>query len=306
MRLQLPFYTKLILFALILTSGKAISQSQYTYFKINPYYALPAGKSVLTEDYTLRYSNVNDRVIEDYKALTTSMGQGFGVNATVGKMVHPNFGIEVSANYLFGDKKESVDQIVYYSETDRYTNTYRSKCFSVIPAVVFHADINQTMIYSRTGMVFGFASMTQEMDGLTYDDDIIRRKYKFTGDMSLGFNTSLGIEIAGVGRAATVFAEVSFTSLNFFPEMAEMTLYTYNGLDSTNLVSDSRKYTEYSAEHSNKYEVVDGRIVDDIDPDEPTKRGMYQVSFGNVGFSMGVRFNLYADKNKSDSGLEQY
>lgn len=282
----------------------AKAQSKFTYFRFNPSYALPAGKGVITEEVTLRYSNANSRIIEDYTAVNTSMGQGFGASAAIGTIVHPNFGLEVSANYLFGAKKESTEQLVYYSERDVYLNEYRSKCFSIIPAVVLQAEINQSIIYNRTGLVMAFPSMTRESKATGANGDRLEQKFKYTGGMSPGFNTTLGFEIAGSDEVSTFFAEVTFTALNFYPDQREMTAYTYNGVDSLDMVSTSRLITEYSKEHSNWYELKNGTWKEDIDPDQPRQAGLYQVPFGSVSINVGLRFNIYGDKKSAKPIIE--
>lgn len=288
--LSLALLTMLFCF----NQSKSSAQSQF-YFKINPYYAIPLNKGVLAEEWVLRYNIAASRIIEDRKVVRTSLGQGFGGNAAIGVFVHDNFGFELDATYLKSDKKVVENTLIYYSDEDVYRHEYLGSYFALTPSVVFQAELRGTLIYSRIGSIFAFPSLTRNSYGSIWNGDKIHQQFKYSGNVSIGYNVTLGLRLAQLKEGVTLFGEFSFSALNFSPKTRETVAYTYNRIDSMSTLTQSDLLVEYSDDYSLWYtENSNGELVDDVDVDSPLQAGSYQLPFSNLAFNIGVKFDLFA------------
>lgn len=293
-----PKLLPLLSVVLILTiTSVAHAQSDF-YIKVNPYYAVPINRQVNVGTWAIRYNAALDRVIENTKLTKVSFGQGFGGNLTIGKMAHPNLGFELTASYLRGDKQEFTDKIEYQNSYDLLVHNYRASCFSIIPSLLLQAEIRSSVIYTKFGPIFAFPSLMQKTDISYVGAGKSYQEFKYTGKPSVGFNTIFGFEIGQLGEHSTLFGEVSFSLLNFFPSQRETITYTVNGKDSLSTLTPSELLIEYADEYTTIYDVDGSNWEEDINPNQPYKAGTLQIPLSGMGVTLGIKFYLTGHKRR--------
>lgn len=294
---QLP----LLLFAFItinLLPSRTCAQS--TYIRLSPYYAIGVNKSVITEEWVLRYNIAASHVIEDRKVVLGTYAQGTGGNLAVGRLVSPNFGFELGANYLSGQKIVVTNKLVYYSDEDSYTHEYKASSFSIVPSLLFQVEVEKSIIYAKTGLILAFPSIRRISDAALWNEDKIHQEFKYSGGMAAGFNMTLGFEFANFKHGVTLFGELSFNALNYSPKQRETLSYTYNRVDSMATLNQSQLITEYSNDYSIWYQTDDNdNLIEENDKDKPTQAGSYPLPFSNLGFNIGLKFDLASKKDKN-------
>jgi hypothetical protein len=288
---------KTVYITLIILHFWLASNAQKHYIKFSPSYNFSLKNEILTTSQTLTYIPGFDNIVERQTNIKSSMGKGVLLNFALGIAHNDNISTEVNFSYLDGRPTSATSTFYYYSGSDLSTQRLTGKLFSIAPTIVFSYPMNNLTPYLSVGIPVNFASFTETIDFITYDDTRNTKSViKYSGKPVIGFASKLGCNF-DISDRFSVFGEFAFTYLNFSPDKSELTKFTVNKFDSLSTLNVSQIKTEYTKENAKWYEYKDSTWVETWSPSEPRKRKKFQVPFSFGSITVGVKIKL--GKNKT-------
>lgn len=294
---------KVIFFACLLSSQFIIAQG---YLKLGGGYGFSASKDNFSSPVLVLQGNNS---IVSKENVYGTIGSGATFRLAGGYTFSNNFGIELEAYYLMGDKK-------YVAEESNTSNNYRetkfasTKQFRVFPSVYARASKGLVKPYIGFGPVLPLAGFT--FLELRTEEPVINkssyRYYKVSGNFTVGFESYAGASIDWPNENFNLFMEVRYTGVRVKSKKAKLTAWTETEISSANvtdkLATADLFYTEINfvdkiTNESNTLPTVLGGINTSIpDFDKPMDDLTSKNNFNAFGINIGVRVNLLKKKTE--------
>lgn len=222
------------------------------------------------------------------EVVTGSYGSGFNFYGSFGHMFSKNIGFDVSLGYNLGKKYDVVN-----SDNESRLNgpvsttTYAEKSYanSIVLAPLLRLSAGESLVqpYIMAGPVFSSQKLYKEISTQSYEKNIL-----YSGGISIGIRGVVGATLA-ISQRAHIFAEVSFTSMNYYADKSEITKYTENGQDMLSSLSVYERNTVYKKtlvyNSDNNVNIYDAQNT-------PAKALRFATAMSSIATNVGVLFNL--------------
>ena len=162
----------------------------------------------------------------------------------------------------------------------------KSRAFSFTPTLRF-------MIYDRrhnvtpyffAGPVFSKVNFSHYLTRYSEENAHISteaRTTKFKGGVALGIRAGVGINVP-LNKKFTLFSEVIFTGMNYYPKESEITRYTINGEDNLSSLAQNVRRTRYV----NKVTTDTNHTPDEAN--SPGKSLRFPVAMSSMSINVGI------------------
>ncbi len=291
---------KFFIFSLVLMSHFANAQ---IYVKAGGGYAFPlpsqtagtssTGAIVKTTD--PQTGNYVPTILNNTESIKQSYHTGINGSVTVGYMFSDHMGFDLAFSFTKGREQEL--SMLHQNITDgievsrsESRRTMQSNAFYLSPTLMLMAGEGVIRPYVAAGPVFGKVRLETEISELSYVTPEWNLIQKMTdkGGLSLGMRGTLGVLIK-VSETIGLFAESTFTTINFSPKEGELTQYEVNGQNELPTLNVNQRWFNY----------VD-RIVYNSEDDndrsnvlnEPAEREKVTWPMSTIALNAGVRFKL--------------
>jgi len=245
----------------------------------------------------------NNNAIVSKENIYGTIGSGATFRLAGGYTFSNNFGVELEAYYLMGDKK-------YVADESNITNNYRETKFAntkqlrVFPSVYARASKGLVKPYVGFGPVLPLVGYTY-LELRTEEPAINKssyRYYKVSGNFTVGFESYCGASIDWPNEHFNIFLEMRYTGVRVKSKKAKLTSWTETEISSGNVTNKLETadlfYTEINfvdkiTNESNTLPAVLGGINTSIpDFDKPMDDISSKNNFNAFGINIGVRVNL--------------
>jgi hypothetical protein len=296
---------KVIFVVCLLTSHYIMAQG---YLKLGGGYGFSASKDNFSSPVLVLQGNNS---IVSKENIYGTIGGGATFRLAGGYTFSNNFGIELEAYYLMGDKK-------YVAEESNSSNNYRetkfasTKQFRVFPSVYARASKGLIKPYVGFGPVLPIAGFTF-LDLRTEEPAINKssyRYYKVSGNFTVGFESYCGASIDWPNENFNLFVEMRYTGVRVKSKKAKLTAWTETEISSGNVTNKLETadlfYTEINfvdkiTNESNTLPTVLGGINTSIpDFDKPMDDLTSKNNFNAFGINIGVKINLLKKDTTND------
>lgn len=222
-----------------------------------------------------------------------SYGAGWNANGAFCYALSENIGLELGIGYIAGKEyatassyTESQGDIVTRSGHERETS--KSRAFMFTPALRFMTQKRTFTPYFLIGPLFGKINLRRSMARSIEENGVTTvetNNTRFKGGISLGLRGAVGASVA-VSRKLSLFAEIVFTGMNYYPKESELTRYTINGEDQLSTLTKNVTHTDYV----NKVEHDSQQANDDVN--RPNRSLRFPVPMSAISASAGVQVKL--------------
>jgi hypothetical protein len=298
-----PIFMKNVLVAaLLLLSQIMIAQG---YLKFGGGYGFSASKDNFSVPVLVLQNN---NTIVSKENIYGTIGSGATFRLAGGYTFSNNFGIELEAYYLMGDKKYVAEE--FNSTSDyRETKFASTKQFRVFPSVYARASKGLIKPYIGFGPVLPIAGFTYLE--LRTEEPVINknsyRYYRVSGNFTVGFESYCGASIDWPNENFNLFVEMRYTGVRVKSKKAKLTDWTETEISSGNVTNKLETadlfYTEINfvdkiTNESNTLPTVLGGINTSIpDFDKPMDDLTSKNNFNAFGINIGVKVNMVKSQN---------
>lgn len=270
-------------------------------FKFSVGYAVPwisqqIGVNSSSTSVTTFNSNTGAQSSESkstHRDVRGSYGAGLTLSGSFGYRFSQHVGIELGLAYLQGKK---INTTSTYSDTQSdvlknagsESETSFSKGVFFTPSLKFIASERKLTPYMLIGPVVGKVKFNREMNRTLEEDGLQSSEYRYTkysGGLSLGIRGGVGVTLK-VNSKVSLFSEVIFTGMNYYPKQSEISRYTINGEEKLSTLTTHVRETIYQ-----KKVVFNSNEVDDA-INYPGKSVRFPVAMSSITTSAGVYINL--------------
>jgi hypothetical protein len=230
-------------------------------FRFSAGYGIPwISQQIGTETSTL-YTPSSDptqvpRIIYNSKNVKGSYGSGWNIGGAYIYEMSKNVSLELGLSYLQGKKyttqsayTEMAGDVVRNSSFESETSS--SKSFLFTPALKFSPNKKrrrrEVSPYFLAGPVLGKVNFDKELKSSEQTNSNVKtenRTTKFRGGISLGVRAGFGVSVV-MNRRFSLFSEVMFTGMNYYPKESEITRYVVNGEDNLSTLTENVRKTIY-------------------------------------------------------------
>lgn len=277
--------------------GLAQAQS----FKFSVGYGFPWLSQQIGTNSSSTYSTTLDpntgsevpRVTSTSKTIEGSYGAGLNISGAFGYTLSENIGVELGISYATGRKYTTesnygdIRQEVLKSFTHE-TESSKSKAVLFTPMLKFITHKRNFTPYFLIGPVVGKINFTRALSRSTEENEAIVaevRNTKYKGGISVGLRGAVGVSVV-LNRKFSMFSEIMFTGMNYFPKESEIVRYTVNGEDKLGQLTENIRKTVYVKEVE-----IDSDNASDYD-NNPGKSLRFPLSMSSVGANVGVLVKL--------------
>ncbi len=228
-----------------------------------------------------------------HREVRGSYGAGLILNGSFGYRFSQHVGVELGLSYLLGKKfntqsTHSDIQLDVLKNSSRESETSYSKGVLFTPSLKFIASERVVTPYMLIGPVVGKIKFNREMERSVEEDGVKYSEYRYTkysGGFSLGIRAGIGMHLK-INSNVSLFTEMIFTGMNYYPEQSEISRYIINGEDKLHTLAASVRKTIYQ-----KKVVFNSSEVDNL-INSPGKSVRFPVAMSSITTSAGVYINL--------------
>lgn len=222
-----------------------------------------------------------------------SYGAGWNVNGSFGYKLSENMGLELGLSYSAG-KEYTTHSLYADTRTDvvnslsRETETSKSRAILFTPALKFMTHKRNFTPYFSVGPVFGKVNFHRSLGRSVEEDGVIGTEFrntKFTGGISIGLRGAVGVSVV-VNRKLSLFSEIIFTGMNYYPKESEITSYIINGEDKLSTLTENVRKTVYVKKLSTDTQNASDMI------NAPNKNVRFPVAMSALSLNAGVLIDL--------------
>ena len=289
------------LFTILLLGFSYFVHGQSFYIKVSSGYAFPLGSDNLGEKRSSAYIQETDPESGIYFPALTSKsevikgtyGSGVTSSVTFGYMLSENLGLEATASYIHGKKYRSssihqdiTDDVVM--NTSQTTTVDQAKSFIVSPSLRLSAAGDRKLVpFISGGPAISFSSLMRDYEHNSdfEDEQNTQRTEKYSGGISIGFRSALGIELKLTERLS-LFSEVTVLVLSYYPREMEVTQYRVNNEDLLRSLNERQQKTVYLKNYQS-----DTR-TDDRPNESPTRALRFSFGMNNIAAMGGLKMLL--------------
>ncbi len=270
-------------------------------FKFSVGYGLPWLSQEIGTNSSSTYSTTLDpssgleipRVTNSSKSIKGSYGAGLNVAGAFGYTLSENIGLELGISYSAG-KEYTISSNYTDTRLDVFkSSTYESetskgRAVLFTPMLKFITHKRNFTPYFLIGPVFGKMNFNRAMVRSTQENDALTteiRNTKYKGGISVGLRGAVGVSVVLNGKFS-VFSEIMFTGMNYYPKQSEIVRYTVNGEDRLSALTQNSRKTMYvksvdnDSGNSSDYQNTPGKAV------------RSPLSMSSVGANIGLLVNL--------------
>ena len=208
-------------------------------------------------------------------------------------MMNPNFGFDLGFNYVSGNTLKSSyhnDIGSGFADVDNSLNksnlpptSITGTMFTINPSIVFATHLDILKPYARFGLLVGFGTINTVNESKFPDSSFggivdFREAWKYSGGVSLGYNTVLGIAYP-ITSKLDVYAEACFNSIYDVPLKADATSASINGADILGSMNEENKHSIFKSSYN----------ISNQDPNSPETDSPLKFSFNAVVANIGIR-----------------
>jgi hypothetical protein len=293
---------KVIFFACLLSSQFIIAQG---YLKLGGGYGFSASKDNFSSPVLVLQGNNS---IVSKENVYGTIGSGATFRLAGGYTFSNNFGIELEAYYLMGDKK----YVTEFSNTNtdlNETSFAYTRQFRVLPSIYARANKGLFKPYVGFGPLLPLAGFTflevQREDPAAQTKSFYVRKV--SGNFSLGFESYAGANISWPNDNFNLFIELRYTGLRVKSKFAETIQYditntvtneTTDNLPSLTTFQREINFVDKLTTESNAFEGPGGINAASFDSNKPMDKLTSTNNFNAFGINIGVRVNLLKKKTE--------
>lgn len=267
-----------ILIVLIMIGNLAHSQFFYTRIGVGITGSIAANRGML-------YSYSNDGSTTTVYAVPVGLGRGFTGSAVFGFKPNKYFGLELGISEFLGLARTG-DSVSHFPGGGNLESKIRGNMFSLLPAIVISPGLKHVDPYARLGMVIGIrptilatADYSQASTNPPNEYHMVRQYY---GNIAVGLNAAMGVNWT-VNNLISLYAEFTFTSINYNPNYSEVIHFEKNGVDELSTLTVKQTKTEY-------YNSLNpNEQIPDTSPDKAFK---LSIPFSSAGLAFGIAFHF--------------
>ncbi len=225
------------------------------------------------------------------KSIQGSYGAGWIVTGAFGYRLSENIGMELGLNYSLG-KEYTTSSTRIDTRFDVVKSSFRETKISKSRAVLFTPTLKFITAekiftpYFLIGPVLGKIKFHRESDRSLEENGSTSSVYqntKFTGGISIGIRGGIGANVI-VNKKVSLFSEIIFTGMNYYPKESEIARYIVNGEDKLNTLSLNVRKTIYEKE------VVTAGANDLVN--SPGKSVRFSIAMSSLTATAGVLITL--------------
>jgi hypothetical protein len=291
---------KVIFFACLFSSQFIIAQG---YLKLGGGYGFSASKDNFSSPVLVLQGNNS---IASKENIYGTIGSGATVRLAGGYTFSNNFGIELEAYYLMGDKK-------YVTEFSNSSTNLNEKSFAytrqfrVLPSLYVKASKGLLKPYIGFGPLLPLAGYTylevKRQDPAAQTNSFYVRKV--SGNFSIGFESYAGANISWPNENFNLFIELRYTGLRIKSKFAETIQYDITNTATGEVTDNLSSLTTFQREinfvdkltpESNAFEGPGGINAVAFDSTKPMDKLSSTNNFNAFGINLGVRVNLVSKK----------
>lgn len=286
---------------LILVGMAFLSSVNAQSFKFSVGYGLPWLSQQIGTNTSSTYSTALDpetqmevpRVTNASKIVKGSFGAGLNVSGAFGYTLSENIGLELGISYSAGKEYRVASnytdiRLDVFKSSTYESETSKSRAVLFAPLLKFITHKRNLTPYFLIGPVFGKINFNRTMVRSIEENDFLTtevRNTKYKGGISVGLRGAVGASVI-LNRKFSVFSEIMFTGMNYYPKQSEIVRYTINGEDRiTSLTENSRK-TLYVKSVDNDSDNASDYV------NAPGKAVRSALSMSSVGANIGLLINL--------------
>ncbi len=248
------------------------------------------GDAPIARSYTTSYQSQ----VQSYGSTTytqrvkpVSLGQGGDIYLSFDWFSKTDIGGGVRIIGFFGASFTQYVEQTNNGDRYQYDISQRGLAGQLIPHLSFRHEFNKITPIFEVGMLVGVNAIKETTNGTYNSSSHMTTTVWEKGGVSLGFYSSLGIQIKLSKRVSFSLAAVC-TASSYSPTNWERTTYVVNGTDQLSQLQPADRYGNYVKE------INTGTIQS---PTSPRQSLRYSAPFSNVGLNVGFAF-LFA-KHKS-------
>lgn len=258
----------------------SVVQAQ-VYFRASVGYTLPAAQeNIGNNENRVWDGNSYSVTVEPVKA---SYGAGVNFGLGGGYMFTKIIGVDLGITYLSGKTYEThYDYTEAGSGSEKWDSEMKSKAIYMAPSILITPG--DKLPYVRIGVVMGAPKIEgKETYFSNFDGEYLELyEWEQRKNIAFGFQGAIGMQWM-LGTNVSIFTELNFTSMTYYPGEKVATSYIVNGEDSLNELDKYYKKTVY------KDKVV---YNPPLDLDSPSEEVQVSIPFSSLSFQVGVVYTL--------------
>lgn len=217
------------------------------------------------------------------RAISTTFGAGFNLNATVGYVFSKNISLELKTAAYFSDKIKSHFNDVFGSKSDY---EFQSKMLAFEPTFMILAGFQKTNPYLKFGPILGFGKIKLDNDMIVPFSDGSFRHYEtsfaMTDGLAFGIHGAVGV-LHQINKKWQLFVEINTNNLSYSPARGSYSKYSIDQVDYVGVFDTAFIHYDYVSElHS----------LDNQDQTKPLKVLKVDYPFGSLGLNFGMKYNF--------------
>lgn len=285
----------LTLVTVVAFSGVLQAQS----FKFSVGYGVPwISQDIGTNSATTYSTTLNPQTNASVRRTTNSVeevrgsfGAGLNASAAFSYTLSENIGVELGISYLSGKEYSTnstymdyqFDQLATFSHE---AETSKSKGILFTPTLKFITQQRIFTPYFLAGPVFGKLNFRKELERYRDENGTVATEFRttrFTGGVAIGLRGAVGVSII-ISKKLSLFSELVFTGMNYYPKESEITRYVINGENKIDQLTTNVRKTVFVDKVVN-----DSQSTDDNSPNRSVR---VHVAMSSMSANLGVILSL--------------
>ncbi len=232
------------------------------------------------------------RATSSHENVKGSYGAGWNASGAFCYTLSENIGLELGLSYGIG--KEYTTKSTFtetHLENKNMTNeseTFKSRAISFTPALKFMTQKRGFTPYFLVGPVFSKVNFRSAMIRTMEENGTVTTEShntKFKGGIALGLRGAIGVSVI-VNKKLTLFSEIVFTGMNYYPKESEITHYSINGKDEIGTLTPNVRKTVYVEKIENDSDKANDNV------NIPNRNLRFPVAMSSVSANAGVQVKL--------------
>lgn len=259
-----------------------------------PWLSQDVGINSATTSTTILDPETNSAIqstIDTRSRVRGSFAAGWNFNGAFTYKLSEYIGLELGISYITGKEYTTSSSYsdIRMTEMQNFSfekETSKSRAILFTPSLKFMTQRRIFTPYFFVGPVLGKINFTRDFESLRQQTGISEtedRTTKFSGGVSLGLRGAVGVSVE-ITKKLSVFSEVVFTGMNYYPKESEITRYDINGENKLNTLTAKIRKTVYL----NEVNTDTGNTQEN----DPNKSLRFPVSMSSLSTNMGVLIRL--------------
>lgn len=232
------------------------------------------------------------RTTNSTKTVKGSYGAGWNVSGAFGYKLSEHLGLELGISYLAGKAYTTqsffsdtrLDVLTSYSHE---VESSKSRAILFTPTLKFMTQQRKFTPYFLAGPVLGKINFHRELERSTEESGTIVTEFrntKFTGGLAIGFRGAVGVSVI-LNKKVSIFSEIVFTGMNYYPKESEIKRYIVNGEDKLSTLTGNVRKTIY-------VDKVESDSQASNPENSPGRSVRFPLSMSSLSANVGILVNL--------------